>query len=372
MRPPSPQLQWLVGHLGRWGTDPLALLEEGAALGPVFRLRLWRQAFVGYSPEWNRFILGDLATFRSKGSLSGLSPHLAAGLVHTDAPAHRDRRSQLNPVFARKTMLPARSVISEVVLEHLPRGQFDAITWSAGLIRAVLSATFFGGVLPAALLGAFLKPLDAPLPLPFVPRPGLFRRMNRAIEQAMHAAPAGTLAAALRDLPGGVAETRVALSAGYDTTAHTLAWLLYHTARAPKLRTGEMLDLAINEVLRLYPAGWVGTRRCASDVTFDSVRIPRGALVMYSPYLTHRDPALWSAPRAFRPERFRRPLPPWGYIPFAAGERSCLGRSFALLVLRTVVECLADYELRPCGGNAQPKAGITLVPAGPLPLLLRR
>jgi cytochrome P450 len=350
----------------------LGLLDEGARLGTVFRIRLWRQAIVGYSPEWNRFVLGDLATFRSKGSMSGLSPHLAAGVVHTDPPRHRERRAELNPIFAHKRMLSARSVISEVVRQRLPSGQFDAVTWSAALIRAVLSAIFFDGVLPDPLLDAFLRPLDAPLPVPFLPRPVLFRRMDRAIEQSMRAAPAGTVAAALRDLPGGVAEVRVALSAGYDTTAHTLAWLLFHVAQAPELRTGEMLELAINEVLRLYPAGWVGSRRCVRDATFGSIRIPRGALVLYSPYLTHRDPALWPEPRAFLPERFRQPLPPWGFIPFAAGERTCLGRSFALLVLRTVLERLAGHELQPCGGNARPKAGITLAPAGPLPLLLRR
>ena len=56
----------------------------------------------------------------------------------------------------------------------------------------------------------------------------------------------------------------MALSAGYDTTAHTLAWLLYHAAVQPELADAELRPLAVNEVLRLYPAGWLGSRRAAA------------------------------------------------------------------------------------------------------------
>ena len=57
---PSPSTRPPFGHLSRWTSDGLGLLEEGARLGPVFGLRLWRRAVVGYSPDWNRFVLGDL------------------------------------------------------------------------------------------------------------------------------------------------------------------------------------------------------------------------------------------------------------------------------------------------------------------------
>ncbi len=101
---PAPKTQPGVGHLGRWGRGPLPLLEEGAALGPVFRLRLWRPTVVGYSPDWNRFALGNVATFRSKGSMSGLSPYLGAGVVRTDEPEHRPRRRELNPHFTHRSV----------------------------------------------------------------------------------------------------------------------------------------------------------------------------------------------------------------------------------------------------------------------------
>ncbi|HEX8767585.1 MAG TPA: cytochrome P450 [Jatrophihabitans sp.] len=370
MTVPAPRSQPLIGHLGRWGRQPLSLLEEGAALGSVFGLRLWRNTIVGYSPDWNRFVLGDLELFRSRGSMSGLSPHLAAGVVQTEAPDHRRRRAELNPSFARRPIAALRPRILEVVSRRLPTGEFDAVSWSASVTREILAATFFGDALPAPMLAAFLRPLDSPLPGPLVRRPALFRRMNRALEQALPAAPEGCLAAAFRDLPGGLAEVRVALSAGYDTTAHTMAWLLYHVSRQPALFDPEQRPLAVNEVLRLYPAGWLGSRRAARDTAFAGVAIPRGTLVLYSPYLTHRDPRLWPEPRQFRPERFREALPAWGFLPFAAGERTCLGNAYARLVLDTVLDAFAGRRLTVVAGDPRPRAGITLAPGGPL--VLRR
>jgi cytochrome P450 len=370
VKPPSPRAQPGIGHLGRWGRQPLRLLEEGATLGPVFALRLWRKAIVGYSPDWNRFVLGDLDLFRSRGSLSGLSPHLAAGVVQTEAPAHRQRRAALNPAFARSSIQALRPQILDVITRGLPVGEFDAVSWSAWMTREILSATFFAGTLPPPVLDAFLRPLDSPLPAPLLRRPTLFRRMDRALEKALPAAPEHCLAAAFRDLPGGLDEVRVVLSAGYDTTAHTMAWLLHHLGCDPTLFAADARSLAINEVFRLYPAGWLGSRRAARDTSFDGFPIPSGTLVLYSPYLTHRDPELWHDSKEFRPDRFRDRLPAWGFLPFAAGERTCLGNAYARLILDTVIETFADSRLSMVTGDPRPKAGITLAPSGPL--VLRR
>jgi cytochrome P450 len=369
---PMPRTQPAVGHLGRWGRDPLGLLEEGARLGPVFGLRLWRQAIVGYSPAWNRLVLGDLETFRSAGSLSGLSPYLGAGVVQLDAPAHQRRRRELNPAFARGSVSALAGQVTEVIARCLPTGSFDAVAWSAALMREILGAAFLGGQAHRRLLADFLRPLDRAMPSPLLRRPVLFHRMNQVLRQRIAQAPAGTLAAAFRGLPDGAAELRVAISAGYDTTAHTLAWLLAHIAQQPRLLAPECRSAVIDEVLRLYPAGWLGSRRCARDTEFDGIPIRRGTLVLYSPYLTHRDPRLWADPLSFRPERFEDPLPAWGLIPFAAGERTCLGRSFARLVLGSVLDALAGAELRFAGGDLRPRAGITLAPAGALHVELRR
>lgn len=369
---PAPRAYPVIGHLPRWGTDPIGLIEEGALLGPVFRLRLWRRAVLGYSPAWNRFVLGDLRTFRSRGSMSDLSPYLNAGVVQLDPPAHQQRRRELNPAFARGSVSTLAGDIREVVMRRLPSGSFDAVAWSASLMREILRVTLLGGQVGPRLLAGFLRPLDRALPVPFVRRPILFRRMDQAIRRLIVEAPAGTLAAAFRGLPDGAEELRVALSAGYDTTAHTLAWLLAHVAQQPEFLAAEHHPAVINEVLRLYPAGWVGSRRCTADTEFDGIRITRGTLVLYSPYLTHRDPKLWVDPGQFLPQRFADRVPGWGFIPFAAGERTCLGRSFARLVLGTVLDTLAGADLTFTAGDLRPRAGITLAPRGAIHLELNR
>ena len=365
---PAPQPQPLVGHLGRWGTDPLGLLTEGAALGPVFSVRLWRRVVVGHSPEWNRLVLGDLRTFRSKGSMSAMSPYLNGGLVQTDEPVHRSRRQEINPSMHRTALVDLQPRIEAVTRAHLPDGDFEANTWASGLVRALLSAIFFDDEVPAALLGRFLAPLDRRLPAPFVPRPRLFRRMDRALADALEHPRPGTLAAAFAHVPGGLEEARVALAAAYDTTAHTLAWLLWHLAGDASFGEPDLLPHTVEETLRLYPAGWVGSRVTSLPVSFEGVHIPPGTLVMYSPYLTHRNPTLWTDPLTFRPQRFAEALPAWGFVPFAAGERTCLGAPLARLILRTVAAELTTGRLTRVGEIPGVRAGITLAADGPLRL----
>jgi hypothetical protein len=107
---PAPRPDFGIGHLGRWARDPLGLIEEGARLGPVFKLKLWRRTTLGYSPAWNRFVLGDLETFRSQGSMSGLTPTSAEEL------SSWTRRS----------------------IGGAARSSFDAVAWSAALMRETL------------------------------------------------------------------------------------------------------------------------------------------------------------------------------------------------------------------------------------------
>ena len=138
-----------LGHLWPWTTRPLRLLEDGARTGPVFRLRLWRPALVGYRPEWNRAVLSDLTTFRSRGSLSGLSPYLAAGIVHTDAPQHRPRRRGLSPHFSARAVAALEDQLAAVAEASRPRSDFEALSWSAALVQEMLNVAMFGGALPA-------------------------------------------------------------------------------------------------------------------------------------------------------------------------------------------------------------------------------
>jgi hypothetical protein len=129
------------------------------------------------------------------------------------------------------------------VRPHQPTGPFEALSWSSLVVRRMLGAAFFAG----RLLADFLAPLQVKNPGPLLPRPLLFRRLNAAIARVLSDPPEGTISAAMSSVDNAVEEIRVALFAGYDTTAHTLAWALWHLADEPRWCHRDVLGLALDE-----------------------------------------------------------------------------------------------------------------------------
>jgi cytochrome P450 len=363
------------GHLGRFGTDPLALLREGAELGPLFELRLPRRpAVVGVTPAWNRFVLRDLETFRSRGSLPRLVPHLAGGVVLTDAPGHRSRREQLDRPF--RDVEGLRDRVRTAVAARVPRGSFEALGWSVETVKVMLNAAMFSGRFPTGLLDDYLRPLEQGVPSALVPRPLARRAVRRELAAQLASrrehpdeAGGGDLASALVGLPGAVEELRVGLAAGFDTTAHTLAWCLWYLGSDVRWQHPDRRRNAVDEVLRLHPPGFLSSRRTAVTTAFDGVVIPRGTHVFTSPWLTNRHPELWDEPDRFDPSRFERGVRGWSYLPFSAGPRTCLGVHLARLMIDEALDAVLQQPLRAVGGDPSPHAGVTIAPTGPLHLV---
>ena len=359
----------LLGHLPFWAGDPLALLEGHAAQSDLFELRLGVRAFVGYSPAWNKLLLSNLETFRSAGSFSKFIPYLAGGVILKDLPDHKPRRTDLNPGFHAHALEHLRNVIGAALGPIAPSGQFDARAWASSAVLLALNASFFEGEFDAVLLEDFLKPLHNPFPAPLLPRPALFRRVNRELQRLLESrqrTKRHDLLSYLLRFSDPLEEARISLAAGYDTTAHTLTWASWHIATDPHWRTD--LESAIKETLRLYPPGFIGSRRASRDVIFDGQRIPRGSMVLYSPYLTHRAAINYAAPREWQPQRFAASPPAWAYLPFGGGERICLGMHLANLIIKSALETLFSAPVRPVSGDPSPKPGLTLAPRGALML----
>jgi cytokinin trans-hydroxylase len=56
-------------------------------------------------------------------------------------------------------------------------------------------------------------------------------------------------------------------------------------------------------------------------------------------------------------------------MPFGAGPHQCIGQHFALLEARLILAVLlARFRIRLCGDFPAPLAGITLRPAGAVPV----
>src|SRR5262249_59049007 len=109
------------------------------------------------------------------------------------------------------------------------------------------------------------------------------------------------------------------------------------------------------------------------------VEVGRGALVIVPRWVVHRHRRLWEEPDLFEPERFapeRRALVPrFGYLPFGAGPRICIGAGFAMqeavIALAMIVQRFR-FRLAADASEVEPVAWITLRPSHGLPMRLAR
>ena len=185
-------------------------------------------------------------------------------------------------------------------------------------------------------------------------------------------------------------EMMTLLIAGHETVASALAWVWYLLATDPaaeaKLhaelaavlggRAPEVDDLpdlrytlaVFEEALRLYPPAWIITRKALADDVIGGYRVPANALVVTSPYVTHRQAAVWPEPEVFDPDRFAEARvaerPRFAFYPFGGGPRLCIGDQFALTEARLIIASVAQrYRLRLVPGHPiAVEPGVTLRP----------
>ncbi|HYX74668.1 MAG TPA: cytochrome P450 [Steroidobacteraceae bacterium] len=161
--------------------------------------------------------------------------------------------------------------------------------------------------------------------------------------------------------------------AGHETTASGLNWTWYLLSQHPQVesRLHAEIDAAadlpvpsltemeglrytrqvIDEALRLYPPGWVLSRRTIDADELGGYPVPAGTNVLLPLYLLHRHPHFWKNPDTFDPERFapeqESERPRFAYMPFAAGPRHCIGETFALYeMLVHLYKVARRYRLR--------------------------
>jgi cytochrome P450 len=150
------------------------------------------------------------------------------------------------------------------------------------------------------------------------------------------------------------------LIAGHETTGTALSFLWAHLARAPEFQevlvlesieqapeevdvdTLPLTEAAWRETLRLYPSVPVLDRFAVEDTEIGGYLIPKGANVLWSPFVMHRMERYWPGRcdlDAFDPQAFLNcPDPvPGAYIPFGEGPRMCIGKSLADVEALTII-----------------------------------
>jgi cytochrome P450 len=177
-------------------------------------------------------------------------------------------------------------------------------------------------------------------------------------------------------------ELMTLLVAGHETTASSLAFAVSLLARHPhvveQLREDDedYLGATINEVLRARPVlPNAAPRLVKQPVEVGGWSYEPGVCLVANSYLVHHDPEIYTDPYSFRPERFLEEGPgTYTWIPFGGGRRRCLGASFAILEMKTVLRAVVGrFDLRP-GGPAPEltrRRSITISPGLSAATLLR-
>lgn len=374
-----------------------------------YPLRLWEVYQVTH-PAIIKHILQDNSRAYCKNTIqyNTLSKVTGRGLLTSDPPLWLKQRRLMQPAFHRKRLQAYGEVITGATSDMLDRwaaqpsgSPLDVDAEMMQVALEIVGKTLFGldlrheaqemteGVLEmlAYVVYRASNPVAPPLSFPT----GRNRRYKAAMS-VLEGVIQDTIAArraegvdrgdvlstllSARDEETGEpmpddqirAEMATLIIAGHETVASALTWAWYLLSLHPAVRAAleAELDSALHgrvptvedlpalpytravfdETLRLYPPAWLITRRALEEDHIGGATIPPDALIIMSPYVTHRHPDFWPNPAGFDPERFlpanSAGRPRFAYIPFGGGPRLCIGDSFALmegpLILATVAQ----------------------------------
>jgi len=188
------------------------------------------------------------------------------------------------------------------------------------------------------------------------------------------------------------------LLAGEDTTANTLAWLIWLLQRHPaalarcrdevrravpdvdamtpeSLTSLDYLEACINEAMRLKPVAPTIVKQALRDTTLGNVQVPAGTLVWcvlrhdtlqdrYFPQADAFEPERWLAGDAHGRNAAKRVA-----MPFGGGPRICPGRYLALLEMKMAMAMLLGrFDIQSVatadGGDPQEHMALTMAPVG--------
>ncbi len=385
-------------------------------LGEGFRLNLpgFRPVVVSGPDAGRQVLVNQRNALAWRTSTDPVARLLRHGLLVEDGAEHASLRSHISPALRRSAVQSHAGemldITDRVAAEWQDGAVVDMLVEMRKLALLILMNTLMGIEFdrhlerlwqPILRLLKYISP-GAWLLWPGLPRPG-FRDAIQQVDaylfeiiqerrQALRPEP-DLISHLIRDarLSDDLIRDQLLtlMIAGHDTSTAQLAWTLfllgshphiYRQAQAEVDRvfgsrqspTGDLnaltyLDQVSKEALRLYPPIHVGNRRTLTDLELLTYLVPSGERLMFSIYLTHRDPKYWSHAHAFDPGRFARggqqTPKAFQYLPFGGGPRNCIGALFAQVEARIVLARLLqrfDFELQP--GHVGMSMGATLEP----------
>jgi cytochrome P450 len=161
---------------------------------------------------------------------------------------------------------------------------------------------------------------------------------------------------------------------GHETTSSLLSWICYLLDQYPEIQNKiiqeikkfsilenssyldnfivpsfeilqkmDYLTMVIKEALRLFPPAPLLNRVVAIEHNLGPYKLSKGIQIIISPWSLHRSKQYWGNDvNEFKPERFQNNDYNnfYAYLPFGAGPRACLGKTFAFLEVKLILFCL--------------------------------
>jgi cytochrome P450 len=387
-----------VGSLPRLLVNPLRFLEQSLVRhGSIFELDLGvaRAVIVADVAAAEHVLLGHARNFEKVGPFwEGIRDLVGQGLGSSVGEVWRRQRKLIQPSFQPGFLERYRRPIAAIVEGELgglrTDAPIDVTRWCDRLLETLVVRILFGSELEqshidelrtnmaavsdAVIEGLVTRRLPRWLPVPGRGRLNRARRMfdervtELITERRRHPGGSDDLLGLLVDATdelGAMSDAQLLDEAitfyvsGYETTGTALAWALWLLASHPRVRDelqaqldggsheAPLLRACMHEALRLYPPALFVGRHTLADDELGGHRVSAGTTVLVSPWLIHRNPELWPRPTEFDPARFMDPKrvaerPRLSWIPFGAGQRTCVGKALALLeieeALRGVLE----------------------------------
>lgn len=435
--PPGPRGSSPLRTLRFISNTPKFLLDLSKTYGDAASFFLRGELFVAvFSPE----AVVDVTVKKQHSFIKGVGFErmhkvLGRGLLTNEEPVHLRHRRMMQPPFHHQQLDEYAAVMQEIVRSHLAtwktgeevsaneemmRLTFQIVArllFSTDIDRYAQGVQRHMGVAIDRIERTMLPGLDRfdEFPIPY------FRKFKDSSEYLADVAEdiiskrvtsgkhetdlLGLLLDARDDENQALShddvrdETLTLILSGHETTANVMTWALAYLrerqdlwhlvaqeansylpdGEPPSLRKilkAPLTSAIFAEALRLAPPVWVSPRRAIEDVEVSGIQIPKGAHVIISQFVSHRNAEYFPQPEEFRPERWLSDLdsslPRGAYFPFLAGTRKCLGDQFALLEAHIILMEMARSK-RPRPTSPQlpvPEPRATFRPKGGVPAVI--
>lgn len=425
--PPMMQGLPVLGSALDLAQDVLTCMIKGyRRYGPIFRMRALNETYtVIAGTEANLFFSREQGQhLRSKEFWTGIDQQMEADitLISSDGPVHAELRQISKRGYSRslyEANLPEVVEITRRKLEEWPIGESRSVVpWVQSVVVEQL-----GQVIVGTAPGDYGKDIynfirTALLVLITRQRPGFLLQLptyknarRRSFELAerivaWHKAnpPVGREPNLVDDALAAVREGRVlsdrdlvpiALGpyiAGLDTSANTIAFMLYAIFKQPELlqgiqaeatglftegipsangmRQADVLHRTALETLRRYPTTPAVQRNVVEPFEFAGHRVDAGGRLFIATTASHFDEQYFPDPYRFDIDRYQAPRnehrTPGAYAPYGMGTHTCLGAGLAEAQIMLTVACLfnfGQFEMDPPGYNLKIRPLPTNAPA---------